>query len=242
MSRGSFLIVTVLVLALAGMFVWTLSLHGEVQQLRLGGDGGEAAPGADRKTEQRLAALEGRFDELDQEMGSTRVDVSELESEVDGLRSAAANRDAKLAALAEGSPLPVAESGGAPALKEQIEEVITAREEAERRERMERRIQGMSRFLLADVEATDRQRSEFTTILMSWYDERRRIGEEYSGEDADAASREEAVRRVTESRNSKLLRVFGAADYAKIEERLDRGRRWRDGRTGGRRGPRSGGR
>ncbi len=241
MSRANLLTVVVLVLALGGMFFWTLELHhrqSEMQGLRAFSSSGDSDPAMAG----RLEDLEQEFDGLELLVRSQIADLGSLERKVESLEVTAGAQGAQIAALGGGevAPSSVASTAGEPQLQAAIESVLEKREERDRQERTKRMAEGFSRFLLADVEPTDSQKSQFVKILTDHLTARDEVRRRYSGENADDQSRDAEIAQLEQDRNDQVLSIFGATSFQKIEERLNRSRRGMDGRSGSR-GSRRGG-
>jgi hypothetical protein len=239
MTRANLLIVVVLVVAVAALFLWVLTLQNQQAEL-MGSSAGGLAPRPEGDLRGRVDDLERTYQELSELTRSQGADLGRLETRLDGVEAAGAMRDEKIVALGAGQPLPDGGSGtaayaGDPELRSAIEAVLDQKEEEERRTRLERSARGMARFLLADVDATEDQKERFVGIISGYLEGRDRIRREFSGDNADDAARDAALADLERVRNEEVQVLFGG-DYAKIEERLNRTRRMLDGRRGAPRG------
>ena len=242
MSRANLLTVVVLILALIGMFFWTLTLHNRQAEMQGVSGLSSSGGGMDPAVVGRLEDLEGEFDGLDELVRSQIADLGLLERKVEALEGTTGEQGALLAALGGGEVVPTAAAGaaGEPQLEAAIESVLELREERERKERTKRMAEGFSRWLLSDVEATDGQKTQFVSILTDYLGARDGVRKKYSGENEDDQARDAEVADLEQARNDQLVSVFGATSFEKIEERLNRSRRGMEGR-GGFRGNRTGG-
>jgi len=233
MTRGNLVIVTILVLALAGMFFWTLNL----EQRLAGGDRANPAPSEDGKLGNRFLGLEQKVEIL-QELGRTnQIGLNEVVRDVEKLTVSNGSLSRRLAELTgQDVALPAAAPVN-PDLKAAVERVLKEREAKEQKARTERWAKGMSRYFLADIEATEEQKSNFVSVVSVYMDGRRGVSEKYrdSGDDGREA-RDAALKELEEDRNRKLLGIFGANDYQKIEDRFNRTRGRMDGGMRGSRG------
>jgi hypothetical protein len=233
MSRGNLLTVAVLALALAGMFFWTLNLE---QRLGGGGASQASAPGRGGDLEQRLQDLETRVYSLDELTRGNQVEIEQMRT---GFAKLSESNDAHGRLLATlsgraseaGAPATVADAG----LKAQVEAILKEREEKAQADRNERMARGWSRYLLSEIDATDDQKDQFVKVVASYMDGRGKVFRKYadSGRGTDNTERDAELKALEQDRNQKLQGIFGASDYAKIEERLNRsGRRFGDGGRG----------
>jgi hypothetical protein len=240
MTRGNLLVVTVLVLALVGMFFWTLSLQHQLEEsTALDVSGG---PGLSAGLDARIRQIESAQERTTAQVLENRTDLNRLEGAVSDL---AAGQNAAAPASAGSAPeipaTPIADAGDA-AIRAAVEKVIEEKEAADRRERNERMAEGWSRWLLRDIAATDDQKSNFVKVVAAYLDGRGTVMQKYAGEDGDQASRDAELKVLEDDRNAKLLGIFGSADYVKIEESLTRMNRMWGGRGNrGDRGDRGGG-
>jgi hypothetical protein len=185
-------------------------------------------------TSARAPGYDRDIDALNRQVEGLRVALEDMQKKVRGLELALASRPIEAAPAAAG------EGGGeadTPAvaysayLEEQVSAILDKRAEEERKEQTRRRVEGMARFLLRDIQLTDDQQSNFIEVLAAYWDERARImRQEYpTNEDRQAA-----VDGLTSDRNVKLQGILGS-QYAQVSERLDRTNRGFAGR--GNRGP-----
>jgi hypothetical protein len=238
MTRGNLLIVTVLVLALAGMFFWTLNL-----EQRLAGDGGTAtAPTNDGDLENRFFSLERKVERLEEIGRGNQIGLNEVVSDVEKLTASNGSLSQRLAELTGQDVALAANATVDSGVKAAVEQVLKEKAEKEQKERTQRWAEGMARYFLADVEASDEQKKQFVGVVSAYMDERRTVSEKYrdSGEDGREA-RDADMKRIEEDRNQKLLTIFGASEYQKIEERFNRTRGRMDGGMRGNRGAGGGG-
>lgn len=236
MTRGNLLIVSVLVIALAGMFFWTLNLE---QRLAAEGTTG-VEPSGDGRFVSRIEALETKFDGLEEISRGNQIELGEMQGKMTKLAASDVEQSELLASLSGGGALP---EGAAADLtvKGTVLKVLAEREEKQRKERTERMVRGWGRYLLADIEATEEQRDNFVAVVSAYYDGRRSVYEKYrDGGDGSNETRDAEVKLLEEDRNTKLLGIFGASDYQKIEERFQRSQQRMGGRGPG--GNRMGGR
>jgi hypothetical protein len=235
MSRANLLIITVLVLALAGMFFWTLNL-----EQRIAADNGDSlAPTGDGGLGDRFLVLEQKVEVLEELGRANKIGLNEMQGDIVKLEGLSGDLNRRLASLAGTGGGDGAAAVNVPAdLKEAVAAVLNERAEEERKQRNERWAQGMARYFLADIEATDEQKKQFVKVVSSYMDERRTISEKYREQgDSGNEARDADLKKLEEDRNTELLTIFGANDYAKIEERFNRTRnRMGGGRFGGNRG------
>jgi hypothetical protein len=233
MTRGSLLVICILVLALAGMFFWTLNLE---QRLTESGTPDES-PNRQGNQEERLRALENRVAGVVETAEGNEIRIRELSAELEDLSTSPLDRPEPLAGGPEAESIEEPAATPAPAqLKKAVEEVLREKEAEERHQRSLRAARGMSRWLLAEVDATDEQRDHFVQVVAAYYDSRFKVREKYQGDSEDESrTRDEELKTLEEDRNRKLLGIFGASAYQKIEERLNRTRGRGDRGRGGRR-------
>jgi hypothetical protein len=241
MSRANLLIVVVLILALVGMFFWTLTLHKQQADMRRFGANSPSRGTGDPALGGRIEEIEREFDGIEELVRSQIADLGSLERKVDALEATAGEQGARIAALAGETVSPAAMPSAVeePKLEAAIETVLNQRAERERLERTKRMAEGFTRFLLSDVEATEDQKSRFVTVLTEYLGARDQVRERFSGDTADDQARDAEIAILEQRRNDQILSLFGAASYQKIEERLNRARQGMDNR-GGPRGNRGG--
>ena len=241
MSRANLLIVVVLILALVGMFFWTLTLHNQQAEMRE--FGGSSSPGsvADPAMAGRLEDLEDEFDGLEVLVRSQIADLGLLERKVTAIEATSGAQSARIAALGGGEVVAAAvpSTTGEPQLEAAIETVLNQRAERERKERTKRQAGGWARFLLNDVESTPQQKSQFITVMTDYLNARDAVRKRFAGDNADDQTRDAEIAALGQGRNDQVLSIYGAADYEKIEGRLNRTRRGMGG--GSFRGSRRGG-
>jgi hypothetical protein len=236
MTRGNLLILLVLAAGVAGLFVWMLDLNDRQADLARAASAppGPPEPGSERDT--RIEALERKVEELDLLVGSGGADRMSIERrlrEVEArLKAFPAASGLEPTALDGSEPLP-----GEAKLKAAVESVLAQRDAEDRKQRYQRMASWMSSRFLRDIEATDDQKSQFQKAMVSYLDERDAVRRKYSGREEDASARDAELEQTTTTRNAKLLEIFGATDYAKIEEQMNRGRQGfggfpRGGRSG----------
>jgi hypothetical protein len=234
MTRGNLLIVTVLVLALAGMFFWTLNL-----EQRMAGDPTSAtAPTDDGDLENRFLMLERKVEKLEEVGRGNQIGLNEVVADVEKLAASSGTLSRRLAELTGQDVAVPATAAEDPSLKAAVEKVLEEKAEEEQKARTKRWAQGMARYFLADVEATEEQKSQFVSVVTAYMDDRRTVSEKYrdSGEESREA-READMKKIEEDRNQQLLGIFGASEYQKIEDRFNRTRGRMDGGMRGNRGP-----
>jgi hypothetical protein len=232
MTRFNLAILVALAAAVAGLFFWVLQIRE--------GYGGAAVPpgpgtGGTRGVGEatRIGELEQSVLELREMVRSAEISTNRLDQRVTGMEAADAERDRRISALARGEAVPEAALPPAETeLRSAIEQVLDQREEEARLQRLDRTARGMARYLLADVSATDTQREEFVKVIVAYIEGRervRRASEEVAG---GAGGTETDLAALEAVRDEELRRIFGESDFAKIAERLDRGRRGAGGRGG----------
>lgn len=231
MSRANLLIIVVLILALVGMFFWTLTLHNQQAEMRGFGGASGTRGGGDPALAGRLGDLEKNFDGLEELVRSHGADLGSLERKVTALEETAGLPNVPIAAADGETVAPAALPATAvdAQLEAAIETVINQRAERERKERTRRMAEGFTRFLLSDVQSTPEQQSQFVTVLTDYLEARETVRRQYSGENADAQARDAEIATLEQTRNDQVRSIYGAADFVKIEERLNRSRRGMDG-------------
>jgi hypothetical protein len=230
MSRANLMIVVVLILALVGMFFWTLELHNSQAELR-GLKSTDRMGGRDAGMVGRLEDLEAEVAALELRVGSQGADLGALDRKVDLLGDVTLP-PAEAMAGGELAPTPAAEGVASVGLEAAIETVLEQRAAKERDERRQRMVEGYARVLLADVDATDVQKTEFVKILSDYIAARDAVRQRYSGDNEDDQTRDAETARLEAERDQKVQDLLGAAAFQKMEERLNRSRRGMDGRAG----------
>jgi hypothetical protein len=233
MTRGNLMIVLVLILALVGMFFWTLTLANN--QSRLLGHQSAEDPRASGLDEGRVDRIEKSLRDLSTLVDSSRADISGLEGKVRSLEKTTAAQALRMANLT-GEAITAEGAGTEGALRTAIEDVLGERQAEERRERLERMAEGWGRWILRDITATDDQKTRFVGVIASYLDGRDKVREQYSDREGDNRDRDLAYQTLETERNDRLMEIFGS-DYAKIEEQLDAGRRFSGDARGARGGP-----
>lgn len=240
MSRGNLLIISVLVIALAGMFFWTLNL----EQRLTTGSVESVEPNGDGRFVQRIETLESKFDGLEEVSRGNQIELSEMQGKMTALSASDVEQSQLLASLSSGgAKLPEGAVANL-SVKDTVERVLAERAEKERKERTERMVRGWGRYLLADIEVSDEQRDNFVAVVSAYYDSRRSVYEKFrDGGDGSNETRDAEVKLLETDRNEKLMGIFGAADFQKIEERFKNSQQRMSGRGGNRGGgARTGGR
>ncbi len=222
MSKASLTLVILFAAALAGLFYWTFTLSQRQDAAGLPG-GGNRVSGAPDDSGVRLEEMERKVRSLGMAQQSVEIESAKLKERMEVLEKADVERDLRIAALARGEALPESASPATETvLRTAIEQVLDQRAAEERRQRVERMARGMTRFMLADIQATDAQKEEFVRIVAVYLEGRERLRERMPDE-VDNTARDAELALLEEKRDEELLAVFGANDFTKMKERLSRG-------------------
>jgi hypothetical protein len=232
MTRFNLAILVVLAAAVAGLFFWVLQIReGQAGAiLPVGASSGGPRGMGDAA---RIGELEQSVLELREMARSAEIATNRLDQRVTGMEAADAERDRRISALARGEAVPEAALPPAETeLRSAIEQVLDRREEEARLQRLDRTARGMARYLLTDVSATDAQREEFVKVIVAYIEGRERARRASEEAEGGAGGTEADLAALEAVRDEELRRIFGENDFAKISERLDRGRRGTGGRGG----------
>ncbi len=244
MSRANLLIVVVLILAIVGMFFWTLTLQNRQAEVREFGRTSGSGGATDPAMAGRIADLERNFDGLEELVRSQIADLGLLERKVAALEATTGAQGARISVLGGEVVAPAAlpDTAEEPQLQAAIETVLNQRAERDRKERTRRMAEGFSRFLLNDVPSTPEQKTRFVKVLTDYLNARDAVRQRFSGDNADDQARDAEIAVLEQTRNDEVISIYGAASYELIAERLNRSRRGmggggfrgRGGRTSGR--------
>jgi hypothetical protein len=232
MTRLNLAILVLLAAAVAGLFFWVLQIRED--QAASGPGAGPASAGPPGGGDAALLdELERSVFDLREAVRSQEIASNRLDQRVSGMEVSDAERDRKIAALARGEALPEAAVPPDDAvLSSAIEQVLDRRAEQERLQRLDRTARGMSRYLLSDIDATDAQREEFVKVVVAYIEGRDRVRRTSEEVDGGSPTAEADLAALEAVRDEELRRIFGADEFAKIAERLNRGRRGGEGRVG----------
>lgn len=210
--------------AVVGLAVWNLQLQGEIEALRtdrdvVATDDARPAGAAERPTETqaRTGARAGRREEARSAALEDRLRALEE-------RLAAAPAATTEAAAAHAEPGAVATSEDLPAVLRTAEfgravtEVLDAREEARRKERLEREAAQRARRLLRGLEVSEAQQADVQRVTEAYLlgrDEARRA----LGEEADREARRAAGQAAEADWHAALSGILDAAQMETVLER-----------------------
>ena len=222
MSKLALLLVVPAVAALGGLAAWNVSLSQEVADLRREAAPAEAAPAPTDRTDapreatrqaERVRSLEGRLAELE----TTVAKIAEAPPET---AQATAGSDGGAEETAVPADMPAAYAS--PDFTRAVHSVMDAREEARRRERLERTADNLARAWLRDLTVSDSQRADVVRTITDFLVRQDQIRQDEALSDEERRAR---VEQLQDERDATFTAILGSAHMEVLRPRLETRRR-----------------
>jgi len=249
------LVVLLAVPAVAGLVAWNLSLSSEIAELRQQIDSPRdvAADVARQAGETRTASESARSAAVpravQQEMTGMAARLAEVEKRlpappvVPETGGPATEAPGESAPPTSGASLPsdVVATFGSDAFKGAVARVLDERDDARRRERMERQADQIARFLLRELTVTDEQRTDVKRLVAQSMEKVEKLRDDETLTDEQ---RREQVQAAQQERVESLAAVLNPQQMESVRQRSQQQRPRQGagaGGAGGGRGGRGGG-